>query len=93
MKMQIFFLNGLWRLLRNGHLPVKLHSSAPPSFGKGTVLFLRRIRATAHAFKSHDLNPPFRVKPWLHVQSFFTRDGDAISGNHCISVARTNFRV
>ena len=29
-KMQIFFLNGLWRLLKNGHLPVKLHSSAPP---------------------------------------------------------------
>ena len=25
-----FFLNGLWRLLKNGHLPVKLHSSAPP---------------------------------------------------------------
>ena len=31
--MQIFFLNGLWRLLRNGHLPVKLHSSAPPPPG------------------------------------------------------------
>ena len=29
-KMQFFFLNGLWRLLKNGHLPVKLHSSAPP---------------------------------------------------------------
>ena len=29
-KMQIFFLNGLWRLLKNGHLPVKLHSIAPP---------------------------------------------------------------
>ena len=29
-KMQIFFLNGLWRLLKTGHLPVKLHSSAPP---------------------------------------------------------------
>ena len=29
-KMQIFFLNRLWRLLKNGHLPVKLHSSAPP---------------------------------------------------------------
>ena len=28
--MQIFFLNGLWRLLKNGHLPVKLHSSTPP---------------------------------------------------------------
>ena len=28
--MQIFFLNGLWRLFKNGHLPVKLHSSAPP---------------------------------------------------------------
>ena len=25
-----FFLNGLWRLLKNGYLPVKLHSSAPP---------------------------------------------------------------
>ena len=29
-KMQIFFLNGLWRSLKNGHLPVKLHSSASP---------------------------------------------------------------
>ena len=29
-KMQFFFLNGLWRLLKNRHLPVKLHSSAPP---------------------------------------------------------------
>ena len=28
-KCQFFFLNGLWRLLKNGHLPVKLHSSAP----------------------------------------------------------------
>ena len=28
-KMQIFFLNGFWRLLKSGHLPVKLHSSAP----------------------------------------------------------------
>ena len=62
-------------------------------FGKGTVLFLRRIRATVHAFKSHQLNVPFRVKPWLHVQLFFTRDDDEISGNYCISVARTNFRV
>ena len=25
-KMQIFFLNGFWRLSKNGHLPVKLHS-------------------------------------------------------------------
>ena len=25
-----FFLNGLWRFLKNGHLPVNLHSSAPP---------------------------------------------------------------
>ena len=30
------------------------------------------IRATAHAFKSHHLNLP------LHVQLFFTRDGNAI---------------
>ena len=29
-EMQVFFLNGLWRFLKNGHLPVKLHSSAPP---------------------------------------------------------------
>ena len=29
-KMQIFFLNGFSRLLQNGHLPVKLHSSPPP---------------------------------------------------------------
>ena len=28
-KLQFFFLNGLWRLLKNGHLPVKLHSNAP----------------------------------------------------------------
>ena len=28
--MQIFFLNGLWRFLKDGHLPVKLHSGAPP---------------------------------------------------------------
>ena len=28
-KLQIFFLNGLWRLLKNSHLPVKLHSNAP----------------------------------------------------------------
>ena len=28
--MQSFFLNGLLRFLKNGHLPVKLHSSAPP---------------------------------------------------------------
>ena len=35
--MQIFFLNGLWRFLKNEHLPVKLHSSAPP----GLNLLLR----------------------------------------------------
>ena len=29
-EMQILFLNGLWRFLKNGHLPVKLHSRAPP---------------------------------------------------------------
>ena len=28
-EMQILFLNGLWRFLKNGHLPDKLHSSAP----------------------------------------------------------------
>ena len=28
-KMQIFFLNRLWRLLKNGQLPIKLRSSAP----------------------------------------------------------------
>ena len=34
--MQIFFLNGLWRFLKNGHLPVKLHSSAlPPRSDRG----------------------------------------------------------
>ena len=27
--MQYFFLNGLWRFLKNGHIPIKLHSSAP----------------------------------------------------------------
>ena len=27
--MQIFFQNWLWRSLKNGHLPLKLHSSAP----------------------------------------------------------------
>ena len=27
--MQFFFLKGLWRLLKDGHLPVKLHSSVP----------------------------------------------------------------
>ena len=31
--MQIFFLNGLWRLLKNGHLPAKLYSSAPRGEG------------------------------------------------------------
>ena len=36
-KMQIFFLNGLWRLLENGHLPVKLHSSAPPPPPPGDI--------------------------------------------------------
>ena len=29
-EMQIFFMNGLWKFLQIGHLPVKLHSSAPP---------------------------------------------------------------
>ena len=29
-KMQMFFLNRLWRFLENLHLPVKLHSNAPP---------------------------------------------------------------
>ena len=29
-EMQILFLNGLWRFLKNGHLLVKLHSSASP---------------------------------------------------------------
>ena len=28
--MQAFLLNGLSRFLKNGHLPVKLHSSVPP---------------------------------------------------------------
>ena len=34
--MQIFYQNGFWRLLKNGHLPVKLHSSTPP--GSNTIL-------------------------------------------------------
>ena len=29
--MQTFSLNGLWRFLTNGHLPVKLYSSTSPS--------------------------------------------------------------
>ena len=33
--MQIFFPNRLWRFLKNGHLPVKLRSSASPSRGGG----------------------------------------------------------
>ena len=28
--MQFFFLDGLWRLLKNGHLPVKLPVQVPP---------------------------------------------------------------
>ena len=47
--------------------------------------FLRRIRATAHAFKSHHLNPPFRVKPQLHVQ-FLARKIIALSLHVQISV-------
>ena len=35
--MQIFFLNGLWRLLKDGHLPIKLHSSAPPGLETDAV--------------------------------------------------------
>ena len=31
--MQVFFLNGLWRFLKNGYLPVKLHASAPSPRG------------------------------------------------------------
>ena len=44
-EINFFFLNGLWRSLKNGHLPVKLHSSAPPPRGhqsksKTTTLLL-----------------------------------------------------
>ena len=39
--MQIFFLNGLWRLLKDGHLPVKLHSSAPRGGEAAHRLWLR----------------------------------------------------
>ena len=50
--MQILFLNGLWRLLKNGHLPVKLHSSALPPWALisleltvGQWLWLQIIRS------------------------------------------------
>ena len=42
-KMQISFLNGLWRSLKNGHLPVMLHSSAPGN--NGQKLFLRLLES------------------------------------------------
>ena len=32
--MQIFFLTGLWKFVKKGHLPVKLHSSAPRASGR-----------------------------------------------------------
>ena len=35
-KMQFFFPNGLWRLLKNGLLPFTLDSSAPPGLQSGS---------------------------------------------------------
>ena len=50
-KMQIFFSNGLWRLLKNGHLPVKLYSSAPPgTFKKNN----KRTKNTVNCFLQDD---------------------------------------
>ena len=46
--MQIFFLNGLWRFLKNGHLPVKLYSSAPPPAGMQS----RKTMACGESWKS-----------------------------------------
>ena len=36
--MQFFSLNGLWRFLKNGHHPVKLHSSAPPPPSQSDII-------------------------------------------------------
>ena len=54
--MQIFFLNGLSRLLKNGHLPVKLHSSAPREYPReaGKSFFNRTLNKLSK-FTDHEI--------------------------------------
>ena len=62
--MQIFFLNGLCRLLKNGHLPVKLHSSAPAGL-LNLFLQLVYVRFYSRVFPLRVLSP----KPTFHLNS------------------------
>ena len=48
--MQIFFLNRLWRLLKNGHLPVKLYLSAPPPPARVQIVGFSRFSFCRHLF-------------------------------------------
>ena len=59
-EMQIFFLNGLWRFLKNGHLPVKLHSSAPPALNQVSK---RRISQMIYQPKSKSKMADFDTLP------------------------------
>ena len=65
--MQISFLKGLWRYFKNGHPPVKLHSSAPrPGADPG----LRALRA---ALKTDCWNSDI-VKPFRNIKDEITID-------------------
>ena len=79
--MQIFFLNGLWRSLKNGHLPFKLHSSAPQGIGHikiwGKLIITRVIVFLMTSYANYQLPQSFRCsrtngktpRPWFHSSS------------------------
>ena len=53
-EMHIFFLNGLWRFLKNGHLPVKLHSSVPPPASFTALLNFMSFRSEVFEIKASE---------------------------------------
>ena len=61
-KMQFFFLNGLWKLLKNGHLPVKLTFKCPPPPTGNREIRLQVEHGTGHDIELGFHNNPFKSK-------------------------------
>ena len=65
--MQISFLNKLWRVLKNGHLPVMLHSSAPPPPRR--VLALLKIHTYYGSLQLQMSVANYELESWSYLRT------------------------
>ena len=95
-EMQTFFLNGLWKFLKNGHLPVKLHSSAPRGLNSCCYLSKQKLSDCLHHSVPLDclnLRPTSSVSE--NTQYLPTQSGDLERFNYDndLSSVMSNFNL